>query len=63
MKNTKKQYDNIVNMLFPFDKPDEVKRGIESMWNIQYNRVMMALAMTRSDKLMAVNMSFPSHAV
>ena len=35
-----------------------VKRGVESMWNIQNNRVMMALAMTMSDKPMAVNMSF-----
>ena len=35
-----------------------VKRGVESMWNIQNDRVMMALAMTMSDKPMAVNMSF-----
>ena len=28
------------------------------MWNIQNDRVMMALAMTMSDKPMAVNMSF-----
>ena len=47
-----------LNLFFPFDKPDVVKRGIESMWNIQNNRVMMALAMTMSDKPMAVNMSF-----
>ena len=43
---------------FPFHNPDVVKRGVESMWNIQNNRVMMALAMTMSDKPMAVNMSF-----
>ena len=35
-----------------------VKRGVESMWNIHNDRVMMALAMTMSDKPMAVNMSF-----
>lgn len=50
-------YDYL-NLFFPFDKPDIVKRGIESMWNIQNDRVMAALAMTMSDKPMAVNMSF-----
>lgn len=45
-------------LFFPFEKPDVVKRGIESMWNISDDRTMMALAMTMSDKPMAVNMSF-----
>ena len=45
-------------LFFPFDKPDVVKRGVESMWNITGDRVMMALAMTMADKPMAVNMSF-----
>ena len=31
---------------------------MESMWNISNDRVMMALAMTMTDKPMAVNMSF-----
>ena len=35
-----------------------IKHGIESMWNIENDRVMMALAMTMTDKPMAVNMSF-----
>ncbi len=47
-----------LNLFFPFDKPDVVKRGIESMWNISNDRVMAALAMAMSDKPMAVNMSF-----
>ncbi len=47
-----------LNLFFPFDKPDVVKRGIESMWNISNDRVMVALAMAMSDKPMAVNMSF-----
>lgn len=47
-----------LNLFFPFDKPDVVKSGIESMWNISNDRVMMALAMTMRDKPMAVNMSF-----
>ena len=47
-----------LNLFFPFDKPDVVKRGVESMWNIQNDRIMAALAMTMSDKPMAVNMSF-----
>ena len=37
---------------------DVVKRGVESMWNITGDRVMMALAMTMADKPMSVNMSF-----
>ena len=56
-KETMSTYDYL-NLFFPFDKPDVVKRGIESMWNIQNDRVMAALAMTMSDKPMAVNMSF-----
>ena len=50
--------EDYLDLFFPFEKPDVVKRGIESMWNIQNDRVMMALAMTMSDKPMAVNMSF-----
>lgn len=45
-------------LFFPFDKLDVIKRGIEFMWNIQNDRVMMALALTMTDKPMAVNMSF-----
>lgn len=37
-------------MFFPFVKPDVVKRGVESMWNIQNDRAKMALAMTMTDK-------------
>lgn len=51
-----------LDLFFPFVKPDVVKRGVESMWNIQNDRqndrAMMALAMTMSDKPMALNISF-----
>jgi len=47
-----------LNLFFPFEKLDVVKRGIESMWNIENDRIMMALAMTMTDRPMAVNMSF-----
>ena len=56
-KETMSTYDYL-NLFFPFDKPDVVKRGVESMWNISNDRIMAALAMTMSDKPMAVNMSF-----
>ncbi len=56
-KETMSTYDYL-NLFFPFDKSDVVKCGIESIWNIQNDRVMAALAMTMSDKPMAVNMSF-----
>ena len=45
-------------LFFPFEKPDVVKRGIESLWNIEGDKAMMALAMTMSDRPMAVNMEF-----
>ncbi len=45
-------------LFFPFEKADVVKNGVESMWNIAGDTAMMALAMTMSDKPMAVNMSF-----
>lgn len=38
--------EDYLNLFFPFDKPDVVKRGVKSMWNISNDRVMMALAMT-----------------
>lgn len=50
--------NDYLNLFFPFDKPDVAKRGVESIWNVQNDRVMAALAMTMSDKPMAVNMSF-----
>ena len=50
--------EDYLNLFFPFDKLDVIKRGVESMWNIENDRVMMALAMTMTDKPMAVNMSF-----
>lgn len=50
--------EDYLSLFFPFDKLDIVKRGVESMWNIQNDRIMMALAMTMTDRPMAVNMSF-----
>ena len=47
-----------LDLFFPLVKLDVVKRGVESMWNIQNDRAMKALAMTMTDKPMAVNMSF-----
>ena len=47
-----------LNLFFTFDKLNVAKRGVESMWNMQNDRVMAALAMKMSDKPMAVNMSF-----
>lgn len=45
-------------MFFPFGELDIIKRGVESIWNIADDREMMALAMTMTDKPMAVSMSF-----
>ena len=50
--------EDYLKLFFPFDKLDVIKRGVESMWHIENDRVMMALAMTMTDKPMEVNMSF-----
>lgn len=50
--------EKYLDFFFPFEKPDMVKRGIESVWNVSGDRAMVALAMTMSDKPIAVNMSF-----
>lgn len=50
--------EDYLALFFHFDKLDVIKRGVEPMWNIQNDRVMMALAMTMTDKPMAVNMIF-----
>ena len=50
--------EDYLALFYPFDKLDVIKHGIESMWNIENDRVMMALAMTMTDKPMAVNMGF-----
>ncbi len=50
--------ESYLKLFFPFDKPDLVKRGVESVWSVSSDRTMVALAMTMSDKPIAVNMSF-----
>ena len=50
--------EDYLNLFFPFDKLDVVKRSVESLWNIEGDNMMMALAMTMIDRPMAVNMSF-----
>lgn len=47
--------DFIVNF-YPFEQPDFKKKGMESAWNISGDRTMMALAMTFSNKTLAVNL-------
>lgn len=50
--------EDYLALFFPFDELDVIKHGVESMWSVQNDRVMIALAMTMSDKPLAVNMSF-----
>ena len=50
--------EDYLNLFFPFDKLDVVKRSVESLWNIEGDNMMMALAMTMSGRPMAVNMIF-----
>ena len=50
--------ENYLSLFFPFEQLDFAKRGIESSWNINNDRTMMALAMTFSNEPQAMNMSF-----
>ena len=58
IKDEMMKTEDYLDIFFPFEKADVVKNGIEAMWNISGDKAMMALAMTMSDKPMAVNMSF-----
>ncbi len=50
--------EEYVDIFFPFEKLDFVKKGMESIWNVSNDRDMMALALTMHDQPTAVNMSF-----
>ena len=53
--------EDYLSLFFPFEKMDFQKHGIESQWNMDstnYDRDMMALAMTFSNEPQAKNMSF-----
>ena len=46
LKEEMMQTEQYLALFFPFSKPDVIKKGIESVWNIENDRAMMALAMT-----------------
>ena len=50
--------EKYLELFYPFDKLDLVKKGIDSSWNINEDRTMQALALTFSEQPMAMNMSF-----
>ena len=47
-----------LELFYPFEKLDLTKNGIESLWNINEDRMMMALAMTFAKQPMAMQMCF-----
>lgn len=49
--------EEYLEYFFPFEKLDFTKNGKESVWNINLDRTMMALAMTFDDQPQAMNMS------
>ncbi|MBQ2663413.1 MAG: hypothetical protein IJH36_11395 [Clostridia bacterium] len=63
---TKNQYikaetmstEDYLNIFFPFEMPDIIKNKNGTMWSIEGDRDMMALAMTMDSRPMAVNMEF-----
>ncbi|NLS84703.1 MAG: hypothetical protein GXZ14_03710 [Ruminococcaceae bacterium] len=52
------QTEEYLAYFFPFEKPDLIKKGVNSSWIIEKDNIMMALAMTMGDKPLAVNMGF-----
>ena len=50
--------EKYLELFYPFDQLDLVKKGIESGWNINNDKTMQALALTFSEQPMAMNMSF-----
>ena len=50
--------EDYLSLFFPFEKLDFLKNGIESNWEINNDRTMMALAFTFSNEPQALNMSF-----
>ena len=50
--------EKYLDLFYPFDQLDLVKKGIESKWNINKDKTMQALALTFSEQPMAMNMSF-----
>jgi hypothetical protein len=49
--------EDYLSLFFPFEQMDFTKKGIESQWNINNDRVMMALAMTFSNEPQSMNIS------
>ena len=52
------QTEAFLSLFYPFEKLDVVKESIQSSWNINQDRAMMALAMTFAEQPMAMNMQF-----
>ena len=50
--------EDYLALLYPFDKLDVVKKGVESSCNVSGDNMMIALTMTFMDEPMAKNMSF-----
>ena len=50
--------EKYLELFYPFDQLDLVKKGIESGWNINKDKTMQALALTFSEQPVAMNMSF-----
>ena len=58
IKEEAMETEDYLSLFFPFEKLDLVKKGVESSWSVEGDRMMVALTMTFSDEPMAKNMSF-----
>ena len=50
--------EDYLNFFFPFGKLDLTKQGTESVWNVEGDHDMMALALTMGDKPLGVSLEF-----
>lgn len=50
--------EKYLELVYPFDKLDLVKKSIESSWNINEDRTLQTLALTFWEQPMAMSMSF-----
>ena len=47
-----------LNIFYPMDKPQILRNGVNTLWTVDVDKDMMALAMTMDNRPMAVNMEF-----
>ena len=58
IKKKQMKVKDYLDLFFPFEKPDFIRRGRESMWSVELNKTAMSLMMTMGEQPTALNMEF-----